>query len=185
MLYEPSTIGWAVVRIYEYLSEHAVEPQRCPHSYKPDKPIHRMAVDKFVSNLPISAGFDFLWNYLTFQFYLYSNQVHQRRPLISWFVGKESWRRWKDFENGYSYYVSEWVRSLGLKNPVIEKKFVGLNSEFFDRERLEMSRRSGPNYCFIKVGEDAFTPGQGACIDCPFEEDCSILADYGKSDRNL
>lgn len=177
MLYDEDTIRGAVLKIYEYLSDKAIEPDRCPHIYKPDKPVHRMALDKFVANLPPSAGFDFLWNFLTYQFYLYHRQAHARRPLISWFLGKEAWRRWEDFDEGYGFYVSEWLRSRGLHNPVVDNKFVKINRGFFEKERYEMSRRTGPNYCFMKIGNRAYTPGEGVCIDCPFTEDCSILCD--------
>ena len=177
MLYDEETLRGAVLRIYEYLSNQFVAEGR-PHQYKPDKPVHRKALNGFVKSLPDSAGFDFIWKFLSYQFYIYSGQKHGRRPLIQWFVGKEAWRRWREYDEGMKYHVEQWCAFNSLTNPVMEQKFTVLGADIHDRERLEMSRISGPNYCRLKVGEDAYTPGQGACLDCPFDELCKELS-YG------
>ena len=104
MLYDEETLRGAVLRVYEYLSNQYVAEKR-PHQYKPDKPVHRKALDGFVKSLPDSAGFDFIWRFLTYQFYIFEGQNHERRPLMQWFLGKEAWRRWNDYDEGMKYHV--------------------------------------------------------------------------------
>lgn len=177
MLYDEETLRGAVLRVYEYLSNQYVAEKR-PHQYKPDKPVHRKALDGFVNSLPDSAGFDFIWRFLTYQFYIFEGQNHERRPLMQWFLGKEAWRRWNDYDEGMKYHVEQWCVEKALTNPVVEQKYSPLSANAFDKERLAMSRISGPNYCSLKVGENFYTPNQGVCIDCPFDELCKELS-YG------
>ena len=178
MLYDEETLRGAVLRIYEYLSNQYISEKR-PHQYKADKPVHRKALDGFVKSLPESAGFDFIWKFLTYQFYIYEGQEHERRPLIQWFLGKEAWRRWYDYDEGMKYHVEQWCVEKSLTNPIVDqRKFIPLSTDTFDRERFTMSRISGPNYCSLKVGKDFYTPGEGVCVDCPFDELCKELS-YG------
>lgn len=177
MLYDEETLRGAVLRIYEYLSNQYIAEKR-PHQYKPDKPVHRKALDGFVKSLPDSAGFDFIWKFLTYQFYIYDGQEHERRPLIQWFLGKEAWRRWNDYDEGMKHYVEQWCVEKGLTNPVVENTYTKLGDDLFDEERMKMSRISGPNYCSLKLGKDFYTSGQGVCVDCPFDELCKELS-YG------
>lgn len=183
MLYDEETLRGAVLRIYEYLSNQYIAEKR-PHQYKPDKPVHRKALDGFVKSLPDSAGFDFIWKFLTYQFYIYDGQEHERRPLIQWFLGKEACRRWREYDEGMKHYVEQWCVEKGLTNPVVENTYTKLGDDLFDEERMKMSRISGPNYCSLKLGKDFYTSGQGVCVDCPFDELCKELS-YGFQERHL
>ena len=174
MLYDEETLRGAVLRIYEYLSNQFIAEKR-PHFYKPDKPVHRKALDGFVKNLPESAGFDFIWKFLSYQFYIYAGQNHERRPLLAWFVGKEALRRWREYDDGMKYHVEQWCVEKGLTNPVVENTYTKLGDDLFDEERMRMSRISGPNYCSLKVDGIPYMPGQGVCLDCPFDELCKEL----------
>lgn len=174
MLYDEETLRGAVLRVYEYLSNQYVAEKR-PHQYKPDKPVHRKALDGFVKSLPDSAGFDFIWKFLTYQFYIYDGQNQERRPLVQWFLGKEAWRRWNEYDEGMKYHVEQWCTERSLSNPILSQgKFIPLSSDIFDRERVVMSRSGGPVYCSMKV-EDPYTPGRGICKDCPYDNVCSEL----------
>lgn len=183
MLYDEETLRGAVLRIYEYLSNQYIAEKR-PHQYKPDKPVHRKALDGFVKSLPDSAGFDFIWRFLTYQFYIYDRQDHERRPLVQWFLGKEAWRRWNEYDEGMKYHVEQWCIEHSLTNPIVGDTYTKLGNSLFEEERLRMSRISGPNYCSLKIGSDFYTPRQGACLDCPFDELCKELS-YGFQERYL
>ena len=87
------------LRIYGYLQINATKKMPC--SVKMEKPRHKTVVFSFIEKLPPDSGVDFIWEFLLFQFYFYSTQVHERRPLPGWFIGKEalklSTKKWFPF----------------------------------------------------------------------------------------
>lgn len=161
------------LKIYEYLQVNATREMPC--SVKMNKPRHRTVVISFLEKLPPSAGADFIWDFLTFQFYIYSQQVHDRRPMPSWFIGKEAWIRWRDYEEGSRWHAREWVSLRKLKNPVKLETFTSVSKKALRDERLRMSRISGPNFCGMKYGENPFDKTDIMCIKCPFYKDCETL----------
>lgn len=170
------------LRIYEYLQ---MKVKDMPCSVKLWKPKHREAVVSFLEKLPPSAGADFIWEFLVFQFYVYSEQKHDRRPLPVWFIGKEAWERWKNYNKGAVYYAREWMAKHKLENPVKQKDFRPLSEEVLRRERYRMSRISGPNFCCEKYGENPYLPEDLMCIKCPFRKDCEALFTPDNDGKNL
>lgn len=167
------------LRIYEYLQVNATREMPC--SVKMDKPKHRAAVVSFLEKLPSSAGVDFIWEFLILQFYTYSTQVHDRRPLPVWFIGVEAWIRWRDYDEGAKWHAHEWAVSRKLENPVKSKTFIPVSEDALRRERLRMSRISGPNFCGMKYGDNPYNSEDIMCIKCPFTKDCEAL--YGHPDK--
>ena len=94
MLYSYNETLKIILRIYEYLQMRMKEQ---PRTLKMNKPLHRSAVVSFMETLPPTAGADFIWNFLLFQFYVFVGQDHERKPMPSWFMGKEAWRRWSEY----------------------------------------------------------------------------------------
>lgn len=173
-IYDREVLRGAVLEIYRYLSNNFVGDKR-PHQYKPDKPTYRKALEEFVDSLPESAGFEFLWDFLSYQFYIFSYENHARRPQMAWFIGKQAWKRWYDYDEGAKYHAKEWCAARGLSNPIIKEVFVPLGKNVFDAERMQMSRRVGPDYCRRKVADNPYTYNSGVCAGCPFDELCHEL----------
>lgn len=173
MLYENNTMLKIIVRIYEYLQIKATRVQ--PRMIKMDKPSHRSSVVSFMTNLPPSAGAQFVWDFLVFQFYIYTQQNHERRPLPTWFIGKESWVRWSETSDEYKWHAKQWAQERGLVNPVINNKYALIPKDVFEKEKLRMSRISGPNFCFAKFGQSAYDEDSDTCFLCPFKKDCEAL----------
>ena len=121
MLYDYSTSLKIVLRIYEYLQVRATKIQ--PRTIKMNKPLHRSTVVSFLGSLPPSAGADFIWDFLLFQFHVYSYQEHELKPMPSWFMGKEAWKRWKEYSEEAKWHAKEWAREKGLKNPVASTNY--------------------------------------------------------------
>lgn len=167
------------LRIYGYLQINAAKKMPC--SVKMEKPRHKTVVFSFIEKLPPDSGVDFIWEFLLFQFYFYSTQVHERRPLPGWFIGKEAWKRWNEYDEGSHYHVHEWARERGLKNPVKSREFINVTEDSLRKERLRMSRISGPNFCGMKYGDAPYDPKDEMCITCPFKNDCRVI--YGEQDE--
>ena len=75
MLYSYNETLKIILRIYEYLQMRMKEQ---PRTLKMNKPLHRSAVVSFMETLPPTAGADFIWNFLLFQFYVFVGQDHER-----------------------------------------------------------------------------------------------------------
>lgn len=172
MIYNREETFMAVLIMYEYLQIKSKNP---PRTIKVSKPIHRKAVEGFIDSLPSNSGVMFIWDFLTFQFYIYSTQNHERRPMPVWFMGKEAWKRWNEYDEGARWHAQEWVRENKLSNPVLENKFKKVPDDVLKKERLRMSRISGPNFCFMKYGEGVFSNKDEICVTCPFFNDCEML----------
>lgn len=180
MLYDYNTSLKIVLRIYEYLQVRATKVQ--PRTIKMNKPLHRSTVVSFLGSLPPSAGADFIWDFLLFQFHVYSSQEHELKPMPSWFMGKEAWKRWKEYSGEAKWHAKEWAREKGLKNPVASTNYQPVSDDVFRRERLRMSRISGPNFCAAKFGDNPYNPKDEICYTCPFEKDCKML--FGTKDAS-
>lgn len=172
MLYDYDKTLKITLRIFEYFQ---VKEEKQPHSLKFHKPLHRAAVVSFLEQLPPTAGADFIWNFLLLQFYTYHFQEQERRPTPQWFLGKEAWKRWNEYAEGVLFYAHEWARTRGYKNPVLLNSFKPVSKDIFERERLKMSRISGPNFCVAKYGDSPYEPDNGICRGCSFEKDCIVL----------
>lgn len=183
MLYDYNTSLKIVLRIYEYLQVRATKVQ--PRTIKMNKPLHRSTVVSFLGSLPPSAGADFIWDFLLFQFHVYSYQEHELKPMPSWFMGKEAWKRWKEYSEEAKWHAKEWAREKGLKNPVASTNYQPVSDDVFRRERLRMSRISGPNFCAAKFGDNPYNPDDDICYSCPFKKDCEMLFVKDKSGKNL
>lgn len=173
MLYDVETYQNVVLNIYDYL-QRSVKKQ--PHSIKWEKSSHRKIVDSFIASLPDTAGVQFIWDFLLFQFYVYNFQDQQLRPLPAWFMGKEAWFRWNTYEDGAKYHALEWARLHRIENPLKNKSYQEISSMALNQERVRMSRISGPNYCGLKY-DDPYDSSSKLCMSCPFVMDCDIL--YG------
>ena len=160
------------LRIYEYLS---LKVKDMPCSVKLWKPKHREAIVSFLEKLPPSAGVDFIWEFLVFQFYVYSEQKHNRRPLPVWFIGAEAWERWASYNRGANYHAQQWAVQRKLENPVKMKSYTPVREEALRRERYRMSRISGPNFCGAKYGDYPYDEEDLMCIRCPFKKECEVL----------
>lgn len=182
MLYSHNETLKIVLRIYEYLQ---MKVKKQPRTLKMDKPLHRSAVVSFLESLPSTAGADFIWNFLVFQFYVFSEQDHKQKPMLSWFMGKEAWRRWNDYSDEAKWHSRDWARENGFRNPVISQNYTHISEEVFRKEKLRMSRISGPNFCIAKFGEDSYHSDDEICFSCPFKKDCEILFSRCKDGKTL
>lgn len=171
-MYSKEELFRIVLIMYEYLQIKSKNP---PRTIKVGKSVHKKAVEGFIDSLPPDSGVMFIWDFLVFQFYIYSTQIHERRPMPSWFMGREAWKRWNEYDEGARWHSQEWVRENKLVNPVLENKFKKVSDDVLNKERLRMSRISGPNFCFMKYGEEVFSDRDEICITCPFFSDCEIL----------
>ena len=173
MIYDYETSINIILRIYEYLQIKAT--REMPRTIKMDKPRHRDAVISFLQSIPPTGGVDFVWEFLTFQFYVYAHQDHQLRPMPVWFMGKEAWRRWAEYDDGIKFYVHKWVTERSLKNPVKSDTYKPVSAEILRKERDRMSRITGPNFCQAKYGSNPYNPDDVMCNECPFKKDCELL----------
>lgn len=155
-----------------------------PRIIKMDKPLHRSVVISFMERLPSSAGADFIWDFLVFQFYTYSQQNHDRRPMPSWFLGKEAWNRWLEHSEEAHWHSKQWASERKLVNPVLCKKYKKIEDSVFLKEKLKMSRISGPNYCFMKF-DNPYDPDDDICFSCPFKKDCEVLCKKTKTGSTI
>ena len=48
----------------------------------------------------------------------YVGQDHERKPMPSWFMGKEAWRRWNEYSDEAKWHARDWAREKKLVNPV-------------------------------------------------------------------
>ena len=175
MLYDRQQSIDYIIRIYAYLSG-AVKIR--PHSIKPDKELHIKVLDKFLATAPYNAGVDFIWRFLSFQFYVLATQDQKQRQAIGWFLGEKAFERYKaNCNRDFYYYVTEWLKANDLKNPVRMVKYKGVSDAVLLAERYKMSRLSGPNYCRAKYGDSPHDTNSEVCNTCPFEMDCALLFD--------
>lgn len=179
MLYSYNETLKIILRIYEYLQMRMKEQ---PRTLKMNKPLHRSAVVSFMETLPPTAGADFIWNFLLFQFYVFVGQDHERKPMPSWFMGKEAWRRWNEYSDEAKWHARDWAREKKLVNPVKTNTYEAVSDDVFRRERLRMSRISGPNFCEAKFGSSPYNHKDEICYTCPFEKDCKML--FGTKDSS-
>lgn len=172
MLYDEETTIKIVLRCYEYLQ---IRMRVQPRSINMKTQQHQKWVKKFIAKLPPSAGADFIWDFLLFQFYMYARQTHKQPPLCSWFLMQEAWRRYEEYEEGAFYYSRLWGSEQKFSCPVKSHTYTPVKQEVLDKERLRMSRISGPNFCVAKYGEKAYVEGSEMCDKCPFEKTCYTL----------
>ena len=173
MLYKTEDYQEIILRIYEHLSLLVKER---PRSIKWDKPSYRQAVASFIERLPDTAGYQFIWDFLVFQFFIYDSQTHNQRPMLMWFIGQEAWNRWQSYKEEAKYLSREWAYFIGAKNPIQDNEFRILGDGIQREERLKYSRISGPNFCEAKYGPNPYTPDDfELCGKCPFCKDCEIL----------
>lgn len=177
MLYTHEETFKIVLRVYEYLQ---VKSKKQPRTIKLDKPLHRSAVVSFLGMLPPTAGADFIWDFLVFQFYIFSTQEHANKPMPSWFMGKEAWNRWNTYSDEAKWHSKKWASENKLFNPIKLREFKDIEKDVFRRERLRMSRISGPNFCQAKYGNYPYNPDDRMCFTCPFKRDCELL--FGEKD---
>lgn len=183
MLYDYNTSLKITLRIYEYLQVRATKVQ--PRTIKMNKPLHCSMVISFLEMLPPSAGADFIWDFLLFQFNVYASQEHGLKPMPGWFMGKEAWKRWREYSEEAKWHAKEWAREKGLKNPVSRTEYEPVSQEVFRKERLKMSRISGPNFCAAKFGDNPYNEEDDICFTCPFKKDCEMLFTSDKNGKNL
>ena len=150
-----------------------------------EKPLHRSTIVSFLSSLPASAGANFIWDFLLFQFYIYSRQEHERKPMPSWFMGKEAWSRWFEYSDEAKWHAKEWAREKNLMNPIISSEYKIVSENSLRKEKLRMSRIAGPNFCIAKFGEEAYNPENDICFSCPFLSECEILFSKNTSGKSL
>lgn len=179
MLYDYDDTLKIILRIYEYL-QLRVKPQ--PRTLKMYSQRHRNAVVAFMEKLPPSAGADFIWDFLVFQFYTYQSQDQILKPMPVWFMGDEAWRRWNQYDEGARWHAKQWASEKQLANPVKAKSYKPINEDALRKERYRMSRISGANYCGAKYGDSPYDPEDEICATCPFEKDCWVL--YGSTNEN-
>lgn len=172
MLYSYDETFKIILRIYEYL-QFRVKPQ--PKMIKLYLQAHRDALINFMIKLPPSAGADFVWEFMLFQFYIYSSQNQALRPLPVWFMGKAAWERWETYDEGAKWHVQKWAAERHFLNPVKPNKFVNVAEEVLRKERYRMSRISGPNFCGAKYGDEPYDASDVMCLQCPFKKDCELL----------
>ena len=173
MLYNTEELQEIIFRIYEYLSTLVKEQ---PRSIKWHKPSYRQAVASFINRLPQTAGHQFIWDFLVFQFYIYDSQTHNQRPMLMWFIGNEAWNRWESYKEESRYFAREWAYLIGAKNPIQNNDYKVVVDEEQRKERLIYSRISGPNFCVAKYGENPYLKDDfEMCGCCPFKRDCEIL----------
>lgn len=183
MLYSYDDTLKIILRIYEYLQ---LRQKAQPRTLKMYDKKHRASVVSFMAKLPPSAGADFIWEFLLFQFYTYSRQDQELRPMPNWFMGDEAWRRWREYDEGMKWHAQQWAAEKKLENPVKAKTYKPVSEDTLRKERYRMSRISGPNFCGAKYGDSPYNPKDAMCVTCPFEKDCAVL--YGEKDsegRNL
>lgn len=172
MLYGYDDTQKIVLLIYEYLQSKL---KKQPRTIKLFKPAHEKAVKTYINNLPSTAGADFIWEFFLFQFYTFNFQDQSRKPMPSWFMGKESWNRWRGYTKGARYYVHGWARENKLENPAKSRKFKPVSEDVFMRERKRMSRLAGADFCAPKYGDNPYDPTDEMCYTCPFKSSCEVL----------
>lgn len=172
MLYDSETTTKIVLRCYEYLQIRMRIPPR-PINMNTNQ--HQTWVKRFIEAMPPSAGVDFIWDFLLFQFYTYSYQTHKIEPNPSWFLGKEAWRRYYEYEDGNFYFSRKWGSEHKYTCPVKSQNYTPISKDALEAERLRMSRISGPNYCVAKYGEGAYDEDSEMCVKCPHEKTCYTL----------
>lgn len=173
MLYDMDTYQNIVLTLYDYLQRSV---KKMPRSIKWEKPSHRKTVISFIESLPDTAGVQFIWDFLVFQFYIYNFQDQKLRPLPVWFMGKEAWERWKSYDSGARYHALEWAKEHHIENPLRNVNYKNVAQSVLEAERLRMSRISGPNYCGLKY-DNPYDGSSRMCMSCPFVWDCDTL--YG------
>lgn len=178
MLYKEEESVKIIVRIYEYLQQKV---KKQPRTLKMEKPLHQRTVASFIELLPATAGVDFVWDFLVFQFYIFAFQEQKVRVMPAWFMGQEALRRWNEYDDGARWHSKEWAQSLHLENPIQLNQYEGLSDEALKRERFRMSRISGPNFCELKYGSQCYEPESDVCEGCPFEKGCRVL--FGKPEK--
>lgn len=179
MLYKEEECEKIIVRIYEYLQQKV---KKQPRTLKMDRPLHRKAVASFIELLPPTAGIEYLWDFFVFQFYVFAFQEQKIKVTPLWFMGKEALRRWEEYDGGARWHAREWAQSLRLENPVKFSRYEALTDDILLKERMRMSRISGPNFCELKYGPACYDPASSVCEGCPFEKDCMVL--FGRKDAN-
>lgn len=183
MLYSYDDTFKIILRIYEYLQLRA---RIQPRMIKLYSQTHRNSVVSFMEKLPPSAGADFIWEFLLFQFYVYSTQDQELRPLPVWFMGKEAWRRWREYDDGARWHTHQWAAEKHLENPVKSKNYRNVEEDVLRNERLRMSRISGANFCVAKYGETPYNSADEICNTCPFEKGCiTLFGDTDQKGKNL
>lgn len=160
-----------LLRCYEYLQ---LRMTVVPRTLRMDNQRHREWVISFLEKLPSTAGADFIWEFLTFQFYIYDRQQQKREPQPSWFLCKEAWRRWGEYDENMKYYVKEWREGRGFRNPV-KSNWKKIAAKALLKERIKMSRVAGPMFCQMKYGDHPYDEMSEACQGCPHENLCDSL----------
>lgn len=179
MLYKQEECEKIIVRIYEYLQQKV---KKQPRTLKMDKPLHQRTVASFIDLLPPTAGAEYVWDFLVFQFYIFAFQEQRQKVMPSWFMGQEAMRRWNEYDEGSRWHAKEWAQSIHLENPLKLSRYETLEEDVLLRERVRMSRISGPNFCELKYGSQCYDPKSTVCEGCPFERDCAVL--FGTPDEN-
>lgn len=174
MLYDEEKLFQSIYKIYEYFR---VRMKFEPRSLKLHTISHKRVVTRFIQSMPSSAGMDWIYKFLLFQFYVYSSQNQERQPLPVWFLGKAAFDRYNNASDGHLWYSLKWAEDNHFINPIFKHNYMGVSKNDLDEERKRMSLKAGLSYCGVKYKDLPFSFFDDICRKCVSYNDCKILSE--------
>jgi len=124
-------------------------------------------IETFISHAPNSAGEDWLYDFIVFQFSHYDGQRSRfDRIHINWILGAKALKRYKERTEEQVYYANQFKQKIGVR-----KDFVKLSAKKYlekERKRFDTEARQ-----IIHCRDLAlFSDESALCHDCLFHLSC-------------